>query len=90
MIRTKTSAALAAVVLAAGGLLAACDKSAQSGDGATGKGEVGTAAYTPNGQVTQTGASDAAINAPAETVSPAASGEAAATPPAEGATALAK
>lgn len=81
MTRTKTSAALAAAVLAAGGLLAACDKSAQSGDGATAKGEVGTAAYTPNGQVTQTGASDAAINAPEVTaVGPAPSGDAAAPP----------
>jgi hypothetical protein len=47
----KSAAVMAGVLLAGASLLAACDRSAQNGDGAVGKGEVGTAAYTPNGQV---------------------------------------
>lgn len=63
MIRKSTLAAAAAALCALS--LAACDKSAQNADGATGKGEVGTAANTPNGQVVPTtGTNDEKLNAP--------------------------
>ncbi len=62
-------------------LLAACDRSAQSSDGAVGENQVGTAAYTPSGQVVPTtGANAEKLDAP----------EIVAAPPADGATAPAK
>jgi hypothetical protein len=52
--------------------LAACDRSAQNADGATGKGEVGTAANTPTGQVVPTtGSNEEKLNAPEVTATPA-------------------
>lgn len=68
----KPCAATAAAILASAGLLAACDKSPQSGDGATAAHDPGTSAYTPDGKPVQTGASDAGLNAPEQTINPSA------------------
>ncbi|RAK56524.1 hypothetical protein DJ018_00635 [Phenylobacterium deserti] len=63
--RSKSAAWLAAgALLASSGLLAACDKSAQNGDGTTAENAVGTAAYTPNGQVTPIGADTDKLDSP--------------------------
>jgi len=76
--QSKRAAWLAAgVLLASSGLLAACDKSAQHGDGTAGKNEVGTAAYTPNGQVTPIGADSTKLDAPEITAQAPADGPAA-------------
>lgn len=51
----KTLAATTAALLAGASLLAACDKSPQSADGATKAGDPGTAAATNDGTVANTG-----------------------------------
>jgi hypothetical protein len=52
---TKSLAAATAALLAGASLLAACDKSPQSADGATKSGDAGTAAATSDGTVANTG-----------------------------------
>ncbi|HEY8573982.1 hypothetical protein [Phenylobacterium sp.] len=71
---------LAAAALGLAGL-AACDKSAQSADGAVSEGAVGTAANTPTGQVvptTGTNAASGALDAPEVTAAAPADGAASA------------
>jgi hypothetical protein len=62
----KSKAWLAAGAIVAGAsLLGACDRSAQSSDGAVGENQVGTAAYTPTGQVVPTtGSNTEKLDAP--------------------------
>jgi hypothetical protein len=60
----RTTLSLAAL-LAGAALVTACDKSAQSGDGAVSEGSVGTAANTPSGQVVPVGADASKLEAPA-------------------------
>ena len=54
MMAMKTAIGAASVLAASALLLAGCDRSQQSADGATGAGQVGTAA-TGNGEVASTG-----------------------------------
>lgn len=74
---SRTLAATAALLALA--TLGACDRSAQSADGAVSEGAVGTAANTPTGQVTPTTGTDAAsgkLDAPEVTATAPAGGEA--------------
>ena len=65
LMRLKSAAwMVAGALLASSGLLAACDKSAQNGDGTTAENAVGTAAYTPNGQVTPIGGDTDKLDSP--------------------------